>query len=200
MGWGFDAGNLALDFANTAEWHASEQPTEFLKSFEDLLSWAVEAGILKAAAAGQLSSQAKHSRRKAARALTRAVKMRELTYRIFSAIAADQSPASNDLTAFNQTLSRAMSHANVRRDRDRFVWDWETPELEFDRILWPVARAAADLLTSDLLDRVGECADDRGCGYLFIDTSKNHSRRWCSMESCGNRAKARRFYEQKKKS
>jgi len=57
-----------------------------------------------------------------------------------------------------------------------------------------VARSAAELLTSDNVDRVRECEDDRGCGYLFIDQSKNRSRRWCSMESCGNRAKARRYY------
>jgi predicted RNA-binding Zn ribbon-like protein len=51
------------------------------------------------------------------------------------------------------------------------------------------------LVTSKEIKRVGECADDRGCGYLFIDTSRNHSRRWCSMEACGNRAKAQRHYQ-----
>ena len=67
-----------------------------------------------------------------------------------------------------------------------------------ERVVWPVARSAADLLTSDLLSRVRRCEDDRGCGYLFIDTSRNRSRRWCSMESCGNRAKARRHYARQK--
>jgi predicted RNA-binding Zn ribbon-like protein len=60
-------------------------------------------------------------------------------------------------------------------------------------MLWPVVRDAADLLTSKELNRVGRCADER-CGWLFVDTSRNRSRRWCSMESCGNRAKARRHY------
>jgi len=71
-----------------------------------------------------------------------------------------------------------------------FSGSWPAADY-LDRPLWPVARAAADLLQSEQLERVGECADDRGCGYLFLDTSRNHSRRWCSMESCGNRAKAR---------
>ena len=69
----------------------------------------------------------------------------------------------------------------------------------FDRILWPVARSAGELLISDKLDRVRQCADDRGCGYLFVDTSRNRSRRWCSMESCGNRAKAHRHYQRQQK-
>ena len=60
-------------------------------------------------------------------------------------------------------------------------------------MLCPVVRDAADLLTSRELERVGRCADER-CGWLFVDTSRNRSRRWCSMESCGNRAKARRHY------
>jgi predicted RNA-binding Zn ribbon-like protein len=64
-------------------------------------------------------------------------------------------------------------------------------------MLWPIAREAANLLTSKDIKRMGECADDRGCGYLFFDTSRNHSRRWCSMESCGNRAKAQRHYQRK---
>jgi predicted RNA-binding Zn ribbon-like protein len=66
---------------------------------------------------------------------------------------------------------------------------------DLDEMLRPVARSAADWLVSADVDRVRLCADDRGCGYLFVDTSRNRSRRWCSMESCGNRAKARRHYE-----
>jgi predicted RNA-binding Zn ribbon-like protein len=67
-------------------------------------------------------------------------------------------------------------------------------------MLWPVARSAADLLTSaEELARVGQCADDRGCGWLFFDTSRNHSRRWCAMKDCGNRAKARRHYRRQRK-
>jgi len=66
-------------------------------------------------------------------------------------------------------------------------------------MLWPVTRAAVDLLLSDSLAQVGQCADDRGCGLLFIDTSRNHSRQWCSMDACGNRAKAQRHYRRSKK-
>ena len=67
------------------------------------------------------------------------------------------------------------------------------------RIFWPIAHSAVDLLTSEDIDRVGQCGDDRGCGWLFFDTNRNHSRRWCRMEDCGNRAKAHRHYHRQSK-
>ena len=91
-------------------------------------------------------------------------------------------------------VREALAHLQLTPLEDGFRWDW-SPEIDgANLILWPVARAAAELLTSDKATRVRVCEDDRGCGYLFIDQTKNHSRRWCSMESCGNRAKARRHY------
>ena len=61
-------------------------------------------------------------------------------------------------------------------------------------MLWPIVESAAELLTSERRSRIGQCADDRGCGWLFLDATKNRSRRWCAMGDCGNRAKARRHY------
>jgi predicted RNA-binding Zn ribbon-like protein len=73
-----------------------------------------------------------------------------------------------------------------------FTLGWAETRDELDGCLLPVVRSAAALLTSPELSRVGECADDRGCGYLFYDETRNRSRRWCDMGSCGNRAKAKR--------
>jgi predicted RNA-binding Zn ribbon-like protein len=75
-----------------------------------------------------------------------------------------------------------------------FAWTWpDEEELDLARLLWPVARSAAELLTSPDRQLVRECLGDN-CGWLFLDTSKNHRRTWCSMQGCGNRAKARRHY------
>jgi predicted RNA-binding Zn ribbon-like protein len=87
-----------------------------------------------------------------------------------------------------------MSHLRLVPGEDHFDWEWTGQEDRLDALLWPVGVSAAGLLASDDLNRVGECADDRGCGYLFFDTSRNRSRRWCEMRDCGNRAKARRHY------
>jgi predicted RNA-binding Zn ribbon-like protein len=198
MGWSFDSGDLALDFANTAEWHASDQPADNITSFQDLVSWAQAAGVLSEERAKQLRAHEERNPRKTSRALSRAIRLRELIYRIFSATASNAAPDAVDIEWFNADLSKALSHARISDIDGEFIWEWQAPGSELDQILWPVVRAAADLLTSESLNRVGECADDRGCGYLFIDVSKNHSRRWCSMESCGNRAKARRFYHHQK--
>jgi predicted RNA-binding Zn ribbon-like protein len=92
-------------------------------------------------------------------------------------------------------LSRSLPHLRLAVSDAEFAWDWAEEPVSLDRVLWVVARSAGELLTADKLDRVRQCADDHGCDYLFIDTSRNRSRRWCSMESCGNRAKARRHYK-----
>ena len=85
-----------------------------------------------------------------------------------------------------------MAHSRIIETPAGFVWDWDGSADALDKMLWPVVLSAADLLTSKELERVGECADHRRCGWLFFDVSRNHSRRWVSMEICGNRAKVRR--------
>jgi predicted RNA-binding Zn ribbon-like protein len=191
---------LCLDFANTAEWHASGHPTEQLQSYAALVSWAQRVGILTDHEAGQLSREATRRPSDAAAVLERAISLREALYRILSAVVADRPPGEADLAILNGALSDALARVHVVREADSFAWRWAADETALDRVLWPVARSAADLLTSEKLARVGQCADDRGCGWLFLDMSRNRSRRWCDMKDCGNRAKAKRHYVRKRKS
>jgi predicted RNA-binding Zn ribbon-like protein len=72
-----------------------------------------------------------------------------------------------------------------------FFWGWAGRTI--DRPLWAIVRSAADLLVSDDRTQLRECSAD-DCHWLFLDTTRNRSRQWCSMTSCGNRAKARRHY------
>jgi len=189
------AGELCLEFANTADWHASDHPQESLKRYEDLLSWSRRTDLLDTAGVQRLLREARRHPAAAAQALKRAIFIREVIYRIFAALPRRQSPADSDLEAFNRALSSALQHLRVAPAMGRFVWSWEGSHRALDGILWPVLGSAADLLTSERRDRVGQCADDRGCGWLFLDRTKNRSRRWCDMEDCGNRAKARRHYK-----
>jgi predicted RNA-binding Zn ribbon-like protein len=129
--------------------------------------------------------------------LERAIALREAIYRIFSAISHERPPQAADLATFNAELSGALVQSRIVSTAEGFTWDWADAEEALDCMLWPVVHDAAGLLTSEELDRVGRCADDR-CGWLFLDTSRNRSRRWCSMEDCGNRAKARRHYKRKR--
>ena len=183
----------ALAFANTADWHASDRPLEELNCYPDLVQWALDKAILTPSEAQLLRQQAERDPDRAAAVLRRAIALREAIYHIFSATSAGATPAGDDLALLNEALHEALKHLQVGPGGDRFHWIWSDAGVSLERMLWPAAYSAAALLASDQLERVKECADDRGCGYLFFDASKNRSRRWCSMESCGNRAKVRRY-------
>lgn len=186
---------LSLDFANTADWHASEYPVESLTSYSELVRWSEHAGILTEHQKQRLLDTAERHSADAISVLERAIALREVIYRIFAAISHEQPPQANDLAAFNSELSKALAQSRITQAAEGFAWELTADnEHALDRMLWPVVHDAAGLLTSKELDRVGQCADDK-CGWLFVDTSRNRSRRWCSMKDCGNRAKARRHYQ-----
>ena len=193
-----DEGHLCLDFANTVEWHASDLPEERLRTFADLVAWAGDIQLISPEEAVEMSAGAAREPEAAQAALQEAVALREAIYHIFSAAGRAQAPEQADLDVFNRTLSDALSRAAIQPGADGFCWARAPETRPLDRILAPVVLSAAELLTSDDLYRVGECADEGGCGWLFYDTSRNRSRRWCSMGDCGNRAKAQRHYRRKR--
>ena len=196
----FESGNISLDFANTNEWHASEHPVEHLADYSDLVNWGVEAGLVSAEAAEDLRQFAMDHPEAAARSYDSAIQLREAIYQVFSHHFAGTPIPESAITLLNAIASQAMAHLQLTRHEGTYQWNFPSTLQGVDLILWPVARHATQLLTSDQASRVRECEDDRGCGYLFIDQTKNHSRRWCSMESCGNRAKAKRHYSRQQAS
>jgi predicted RNA-binding Zn ribbon-like protein len=193
-----DAGDICLDFANTSNWHASDHPEESLHDYSDLLAWGKAAGVITPRAVDQLSQFALAQPGEAERVYHTAIQTRESIYRIFSNRYAGKAVSDADLAQLNELVREATTHRQLVPNDDHFRWEWKPDGEDTNLILWEVAFAAAELLTSEKGEWVRECEDDRGCGYLFIDLSKNHSRRWCSMESCGNRAKARRHYSRSK--
>jgi predicted RNA-binding Zn ribbon-like protein len=192
-----NGGRLCLNFSNTVGAHAGDHPSEHLHSYADLVRWSQQAGIATGRQAQQLLHEAAQAPPKAAIILKRAIALREIIYRIFSAIAAGRSPRIADLEELNKMLSRVLVKLQIVQVKEGFRWDWMMKEETLDMMLWPVVRSAAELLTSEELHRVRECANET-CGWVFLDTSKNHSRRWCDMKSCGNAAKARRYYARHK--
>jgi len=192
---------LCLDFTNTVNWHASAHPIEELPAYSDLLSWAHKVGLVTEAEAQRLGRLAARRPAEAAAVLQRAHALREAIYRLLSATAHQQRADPADLEIINTELPASLAHSRLTPAAQGYALAWpaQADADALDRLLWPVAFSAADLLTHpELLSRVGECADDRGCGYLFLDMTKNRSRRWCDMKDCGNRAKARRHYERRK--
>jgi predicted RNA-binding Zn ribbon-like protein len=192
---------LCLDFANTVSWHESPAPQEKLLQYSDLLAWTSRQGLVTEDEATQLLKEASRSPSRAKAILDRAIELRETVYRVFAGISEDKHPDSGDLDLLGREASVAYSKLSISMIDSGFGWNWGERTKGLDFMIWPVAKSTADLLTSGELGRVRQCANEiEGCGWLFMDTTKNGNRRWCDMRDCGNRAKARRHYEKKKAS
>lgn len=190
-------GRLCLDFVNTVDRDGDQYSQEWFHNATDLISWAQHIGILSVAQAEALLHQIEEQPERATTVFDRAIQLRETLYRIFSAIAAQKPQHADDLELLNTLLSEMQRHLHLVATDSRFIWEWtQTDRIEL--ILWQIVRATADLLTSNDRDRIRECAGV-GCGWVFLDFSRNRSRRWCDMEDCGNRAKAYRHYDRKRK-
>jgi predicted RNA-binding Zn ribbon-like protein len=191
---------LCLDFCNTVGNHASADPRDHLATYADLVAWAERVALLPAPAAARLRALAERDPAAAEAVHGQAVELREAIYRLLLAHTHAHAVAPADLLALNAALTQALAHAQLTPAAEGYALSWDLSASDaLEGLLWPVAYSAADLLaTPDQLTRVGQCQDDRGCGWLFLDLTKNHSRRWCAMDDCGNRAKAKRHYERKK--
>src|SRR6266702_2150850 len=181
-------GQLALDFVNTVGGMRGEQPKEYLRGYEDLLAFGVQTGSVSEEQARQIADEARRRPADAAAALAQAKDLREALHRVLVRRVDGQVPDPTDLALLGAALGRALSHRRLASGEGCCSLGWDgTPNL--DAPWWPALAAAADLLASrDDLARVGVC------GWLFVDRTKARTRRWCSMQDCGNRAKARRHY------
>lgn len=188
---------LCLDFARTRKRRPTQHPQELLKSYADLVSWGQAAHAISPSQGQHLLHEAVQHPAESLFVLQQAIEVREAIYRIFEAIAEHEPLDDAAMSILNNALAQTMTHARIVRTSSGFSWEWEQDERAMERVLWPIVRSAADLLTSQEVGTVRLCAAS-DCSGLFIDTSKNHSRRWCDMTSCGNRAKARRHYERKR--
>ena len=184
-------GHPSLDFVNTVggRTHATAAKyvvdREHLHSIDDLYAWAVEAAMI-----------APRTPRSTSVRLDRALRFRESLYRIFKAFADERKPDARDLDVLNRELAEARAHERLSIVEGRAAIvsgdrDW------LERLLRVIARAAAELLTSEQMSRVRQCGGE-SCGWLFLDTSRNRSRQWCDMKDCGNLAKVRRFREKRR--
>ena len=192
-------GAVCLDFVNTGSKRRQGPFEDKLTSYDDLVGWAAQAEQLSADKAERLRARALREPKDAQRALERGRALREAVYRVFSTRWHEQEVAQADLALISEEYARATSHRTLARAGDGSIAFQFRSEDALDRPLWPVAVSAANLLSADdAAARVKECATDN-CNWLFYDASKNRSRRWCDMNECGNRAKARRHYERRRR-
>ena len=187
--WTFDlcAGHVALDFANTVSDRPSSEPIDRLRDYGDLVRFAVQTGITTKTAARSLLRRAESDPASAERTLAAARALREALYDLFFAQAAGSTPNGRDVELVDAAWHR------LSLDSD-FHWTWTDGPEALDSMFGPIVESAVTLLTAGPRDRVRTCESDT-CQWVFLDTSKNRSRRWCDMKQCGNREKARRFQE-----
>ena len=191
-------GRLALDFANTVEGREGKRPHEFVTRYADLVRWILHAGGLNESGQAELLATASGDKQASASAFEQAVALREALYRVFVAIARQQVPDQADLDMVTSCYERTVEYGQLVERDSSFDWIWPEGATALDRPLWPIALDAVDLLRSDQLPRVKQCGNVEGCGWLFLDTSRNGSRRWCSMAVCGSRIKMRRQYAKRR--
>ena len=196
-------GVVCLDFVNTVGSRLTERTSEYLRFYEDLLDWSRQAGLLALEEAEDLSRRAMLDPEGARETLSRAFALREAVYRMISSAIAGESQDESDLSALNRELSISLSHLRVMPADGTYGWGWDRSGHDggtrLDSPLWPVAQSAAELLTSPNLGRVKLCAGE-GCGWVFLDESRNNSRRWCDSRDCGNRERVRRHLARKRAS
>ena len=186
-------GALCLDFANTLVGHGAIPKHEYLMDYGDLVLWSQHTHLLTPPEAKSLIREAPRHPSKSLAAFKKALILRELIYRIFSAVAHNTHPKQPDLNQLNTARLESLQHSFIVQAKQRFSLECTDP-MALDRMLWPIAISATELLTSIKFNHVKQCAGE-GCDWLFLDTSRNHLRRWCTMDECGNRAKMRRRYE-----
>jgi predicted RNA-binding Zn ribbon-like protein len=204
-------GDPAIDLVNTV---GDDRVPDPLVDHGSFASWAVRVGAVDAATARRLAARADEHPATAERALDEARELRTIADAVFRAVATGGEPAPRALAQLVARAGAAVERARIVAagavggpaswgderggpaswgdERGGFVLAWGGAHLE--RPLWPLAVAAVDLLRSGPLEQLKAC---EGCPWLFLDTSRNHSRRWCSMGDCGSRSKMQRYRERR---
>ncbi|TDN61223.1 ABATE domain-containing protein [Paraburkholderia sp. BL10I2N1] len=188
---------LSLDFANTRYWRGEDEPTESLSTLDDVLAWCEQSGAIPLELISVFREAYASDESAAGNAFSSACALRETLYRLLLVSAKGGGAAARDVAALKAFFARAASRSELVMADGRFMWAIGHGRVDIERLLSPVLWSAADLLGGPRLARLKCCANGR-CRWLFIDDSKSANRRWCSMSSCGNRAKAHRHYHSKR--
>ena len=184
--------DLCLDFANTLSYRGGDAQ-ESLHDFAELVGWCATNALLGAYGGERALRWSEQHPEQATATFADAIAIREASYRIFYAITARKIPPPRDVAAVNRALAAAPARRVLIRGTKGFCWQVDRVGFSAPTLLAPVLWSAGDLMVSRDTIRLRHCSNEQ-CLWLFLDDSKNGSRRWCSMQACGNRAKAHRHY------
>jgi predicted RNA-binding Zn ribbon-like protein len=186
------AGDVALDLVNTLDFRFRESGAEeLLEDYGDLLRFMTQSGLLSDAEARRLE-RLEGLDVERGRVLEQVKELREGVAAVVYAWVGGEEVSIASVTALEGYFKQASSRRHLTARGSRLVWSWGEDSWTVEAPLWLLAQAAADMMISERMEQLRTCSAD-ACRWIFLDTSKNHSRRWCDMKVCGNRMKARRF-------
>jgi predicted RNA-binding Zn ribbon-like protein len=189
-------GHLVLDFTNTIDNRGSDREVELIPDYRSLIAFLEQTQAISGEEARRLARLASQVPESAEVIANEAQWLRESLYKVLSAAVDGQPPPPADLAVVSRACRQAGSKRDLIAGEREFHWRWVGDDESLQKPLWILAAAAGELVTSKDLTKVGRCADPT-CNWLFLDTTKSHTRRWCEMRVCGNRDKARRFYRKR---
>jgi predicted RNA-binding Zn ribbon-like protein len=185
------AGHPALELVNTLDFRFSAETVDLIPTYKGLLRFATQLELLTAEQARKLGRSVEE--KQAQRVLASTVELREALAAVFyGRMEGGKAPAAQ-MQVLEQQFHAAAVHRRLLAGHAHLEWSWSGVERQAEIPLWMLAQAASDLLVSSDAELVKDCGDPT-CRWLFLDVSKNHTRRWCDMKTCGNRMKARRHH------
>lgn len=182
------AGDVSLDFVNT------RYPNGFLQNAADLIRWSRDIGLITEEDETAFLAETEADPQESMTLFTQIMMLREASYRVLLALIHQTSPATSDVQVLQSMFLQARGHERLVSADHHLSWQWEPMESRLTRLHWLLSRSVEEVLTSPLMERVKECPpSEGGCGWFFVDRSKNSSRQWCS-DGCGSRVRMRRLY------
>jgi len=185
------AGHPALDLINTLDWRFRDVgPEELLESWEDLIAFCEQSSLILPGMTRRLlrSTSADDS----ARALVRVRQLREAAAAVLYAMLDGRDPDLASVSLLESGFRFAHRHRHLQWAATGMTWELPQDVVVSQLPVLLLSAGTEALLTSPQISMVRACGSPQ-CRWLFLDTSKNHTRRWCDMKVCGNRMKARRF-------
>jgi len=191
----FIGNHRALDFVNTAV-AVEGVPRDLLTDLASLTEWMVQSGALSRDAARRAWAKWK-GKRAGTDIVAETRTLRSGLRRLADAAAAGRRVPPPVVEQVNRLLSRGAGVTRIVPSGEQFSAEHELRLEEPADLLVPIAEAAADLLCHADLSRIRRCAHP-ACILYFLDGTKNGTRRWCDMRTCGNRANAAAYYRRRR--
>lgn len=194
--WPLRGGVPCLDLANTEAYRATGHEMDLLQTYEMLVAWSLAAGVLQPGEAGPLLRAAAEAPEHASEHLAKVRELRSAIHVVMQSVAHRTEPPVATLATLNAFLAESQVHSQIVRSDGGFELHLR-PEDDMALPIWRLTDSAARVLLSPDRENVRECPGHE-CGWLFLDTTRNHSRRWCDSTDCGNKARVRAYAQRKR--